>query len=268
MATLYREGMGIWDEIEIGQRKCAVWRFPFRSLYVERVDIEWHVLSLPESSKGTEVSRLLILRSQKPLSSAWRHYLAHESSLVMPVPVLPDRPVVIRPDRPLTILPGEKAQFFLEIPVWFRLTTLDENRKRIFEEPLAILSNTWFGDPLNGDLCYSLDIRLHQSIQSVGSNVHSAVCPLHLTNDSASDLPLEKVCLHVENLSVFKGETRLWTNGMNVIFKGAEQATQIQITPSVPLFEENLVLAADARLPAEGWNIKKTFSMLKYFTEF
>jgi hypothetical protein len=95
-----------------------------------------------------------------------------------------------------------------------------------------------------------------------------AVCPLHLTNDSAQDLPFEKVCLHVENLSVFKSAARLWTNGLNVVFKGPEQATQIQITGSVPDFEENLALASRARQPAEGWNIRKTFNMLKYFTEF
>ena len=262
-----REGMGIWDELEISQRKCAVWHFPFRSLYVERVDFEWHVLSVPDDHAGRQATRTLIERADKPISSAWRHYLDHDAPRVIPVPALPDRALVVRPDRALTILPGESAQFFLEIPVWFRLTSATGSRKRIFEEPLTILSNTWFGDPLNGELCYSMDIRLHQNIQTVSSCAFTAVCPLHLTNDSSSDLPFEKVCLHVENLSVFKNPQRLWTNGMNVIFKGPEQATQIQITGGVPGFEEDLIQASGARQPAEGWNIKKTFSMLKYFTE-
>jgi hypothetical protein len=266
MAPAMKEGIAIWEELEIGQRQCAVWRFPYRHIFVERVDIEWHVLSLPAEGKNQSACTF-IERSGKPVSAAWRHYLAHDFPLVMPVPVLPDRPVVVRPDRPLTILPGESAQFFLEIPVWFRLTSAGGGNIRIFEEPLRILSNTWFGDPLNGELCYSLDIRLHQSIQSVMVCPGSAVCPLHLTNDSNSDLPFEKVCLHVENLSVFKSGTRLWTNGLNVIFKGPEQATQIQITGGVPDFEGNLLLASGARQPAEGWSIKKTFSMLKYFTE-
>jgi hypothetical protein len=147
MASLDGEGMGIWEELEIGQRQCAVWRFPYRSITVERVDIEWHVLSLPEVSKCAAPTRTFIQRSGKPLSSAWRHYLTHESPFVAPVPVLPDRPVVVRPDRALTILPGERAQFFLELPVWFRLIAAQGNRKQIFEEPLAVLSNTWVWRP-------------------------------------------------------------------------------------------------------------------------
>ncbi len=262
-----RTGIQIWEELEISQRQCAVWSFPVRRIYVERVDIEWHVISLPSEGGGSRTMRSFIQRSEKPVSSAWRHYLAHEYPLVAPAPVLPDRPIVVRPDRSLTILPGESAQFFLEIPVWFRLASTGRDAIRIFEEPLSVLSNTWFGDPLNGELCYSLDIRLHQNIQSVPECAATAVCPLHLTNDSNSDLPFEKVCLHVENLSVFKGEKRLWTNGLNVVFKGPEQATQIQITAGVPEFEDNLVPASRARQPVEGWNIKKTFSMLKYFTE-
>ncbi len=183
------------------------------------------------------------------------------------MPILADRPLVVRSDRPLTLLQGESALFFLEIPVWFRLCTADPRQLLIFEEPLSILSNTWFGDPVNGELCYSLDVRLHQGIESVEPCAFIAVCPLSLTNDSNIDLPFEKVCLHVENLSVFKGERFLWTNRLNVVFKGPEQTTQIQIVNAQPEFEPELVLACRARQPAEGWNLKKTFSLLKYFTE-
>ena len=33
-------------------------------------------------------------------------------------------------------------------------------------------------------------------------------------------------------------------------------------------FEEGLVLLSEAREPASGWNIRRTFGVLKYFTDF
>lgn len=262
----HKEGIAVWDSVDIGQKSCAVWSFPGYRIFVERIDIEWHVLSQPTEPSGSLASQFFIERTEKPDSSDWRHYLIRRSTPVNPVPALPDRPLVIKPDRPLTILPGESARFFLEIPIWFRLTAGDEGIL-IFEEPLSVLSNTWFGDPLNGQLCYRLEIRLHQSIGSVDPSAHVAMCPLSLTNDSRQGLPFEKLCLHVENLSVFKGADRLWTNGLNVVFKGPDQATQIQLDSGRPEFGGELVPACSPREPMDSWSIKKTFSMLKYFTE-
>ena len=88
--------------------------------------------------------------SQKPTSSQWRHYLHRDSGTMQPSPVLPDRPVVMRPDRALTLLPGQSTIFFLELPVWFRLSTSGYRPAQIFEEPLTVLTRTWFGDPVTG----------------------------------------------------------------------------------------------------------------------
>jgi hypothetical protein len=263
-----RTGIGIWDGLEIEQKECFLWRFPTRELYVERIDVEWHILALGGSGTECSASRSLIERAGKPASSAWRHVLNREGSRVQPTPALPDRPVVVRPDRSLILLPGESSLFFLEIPVWFRLSLAGERQTRIFEEPIVVLSNTWFGDPVNGELCYALGTRLHQGIESVDPCPYRALCPLFITNESETDLVFDKICLHAENLNVFKGPSRLWTNRLNVIFKGSEQTTQIQILTTPPDLEGGVSLAAEARQPADVWNIRKTFGMLKYFTDF
>ena len=139
---------------------------------------------------------------------------------------------------------------------------------RIFEEPLSTLTRTWFGDPVNGELCWGLATRLHHSIDSVEPTSWVAVCPILIENDSDTDLDFEKICVHVENLSIFRGPRRLWANSLNVIFKGPDQATQIEIVRTPPGFEQGLVLVSAARQPSAGWNIRKTFGMLKYFTDF
>ncbi len=141
-------------------------------------------------------------------------------------------------------------------------------RLKIFEEALVVLTKTWFGDPITGELCYGLATRLHQGIDSVEPSAYLAVCPLSITNDSDTDLVFEKICLHVENLSVFRSPKRLWTNRLNVVFRGPDQGTQIEIDRDAPGFEKGLALFADARQLASGWNIRRTFGILKSFADF
>jgi hypothetical protein len=265
---MQKTGLAVWETSEIPQKKCAVWSFPERSIWVERIESEWHVLSLPETTGGKEARFWIEARAKKPGSSQWRHYLHRENGSVQPIPALPDRPLVVRPDRSLTILPGQSAIFFLELPVWFRLSTIGYRPTRIFEEPLSLLTRTWFGDPVTGELCWGLATRLHHAIDSVNPSASIAVCPLMIENDSEIDLAFEKICLHVENLSVFRGVRHLWTNSLHAIFKGPDQATQIEIVHTPPDFEPDLTPLCEARLPAAGWNIRRTFGMLKYFTDF
>ena len=263
-----KTGIAVWEPVEIPQKRCALWRFPMRSIWVERIETEWHVLTLPEPRRNAGALYRIVSRAQKPISSHWRHYLHRDSGTMQPFPVLPDRPIVLRPDRALTLLPGQSTIFFLEIPVWFRLSASGYRPARIFEEPLMVLTRTWFGDPVNGELCWGLATRLHHSIDSVEPTADHAVCPLMIENDSETDLEFQKICLHVENLNIFRGKRLLWTNSLHAVFRGPDQITQIEIGHTPPGFEEGLVSISDARLPATGWNIRRTFGMLKSFTDF
>lgn len=265
---MQQTGLGVWEQSEIPEKKCAVWRFRTRSIWVERVESEWHVLTLPERAIAGDAQFRIENRAKKPGSSQWRHYLHREIGPVQPVPVLPDRPVVIRPDRALTILPGQSAVFFLELPLWFRLSIGGTRPTRIFEQPLSLLTRTWFGDPVTGELCWGLATRLHHSVESMEENASRALCPIMIENDSEGDLDFAKICLHVENLSVFRGVRFLWTNSLHAVFKGPDQATQIEIIHVPPDFEPGLVPLAEARMPSAEWNIRRTFGMLKYFTDF
>jgi hypothetical protein len=265
MEQVTRTGLAVWDAISVGERQCIQWRFPHRSFYVERLASEWHVLSLPAHEPEVLESCAIIDRSEKPDSMAWRHYLLKNADRLQPLPMLPDRPLVVRPDRPLTILAGQNALFHLEIPLWFRLTAAGEKPLRMFEEALIVPIPTWFGDPVNGELCYTLTTRLHQSLDSLDPSAHRAVCPVAIANDSDTDLPFEKICLHVENLSVFRAPAQLWTNRINVLFRGPEQATQINIAQGVPDVGGDIRLATTARQPTEGWSFRRTFSIFKDF---
>ncbi|HEY9593355.1 MAG TPA: hypothetical protein VHE79_02700 [Spirochaetia bacterium] len=262
-----RTGLAVWDPVEIPQKKCVLWQFPLHSIWVERVESEWHVLTRSVTARRADSRAGFIARGKKPTSSQWRHYLHRTPGPVQPMPVMPDRPIVIRPDRSLSILPGQSTVFFLELPVWFRLSTGGYRPTTVFEEPLTPLTRTWFGDPVNGELCWGRATRLHHALESVEHSACVAVCPLMIENSAEIDLAFEKICIHVENLSLFMGE-RLWTNSLHAVFMGPEPTTEIEITHDAPEFEPGLRLVTPARHPSAGWNIRRTFGVLKYFTNF
>ena len=120
-----KTGIAVWDQVEIPQKTMRRVAIPpaqhLGGAHRERV-----ARPLPagaRSGSGRAPHRSCRApRSRHP--PQWRHYLHRESGPVQPSPVLPDRPVVIRPDRALTLLPGQSTVFFLEIPVWFRLSTI------------------------------------------------------------------------------------------------------------------------------------------------
>lgn len=261
-------GLAVWDEWNLGPKQTAVWTFPGRTFYVERIEQEWHVLSVAGPAAAREASRTVIERSRKPRSSEWRHYLTRHGGPVRPQPALPDRSIVAKPDRSLTLLAGESARFFLEIPVWFRLAVGADPEVRVFEEPISVMSNTWFGDPVNGELCYSLASRLHQNMDSIAPVAWRAVCPMAVENESSTDIAFERICLQVQTLAVFRGAERLWTNGLSVLFRGAGQASHIQVSPGAPEFEPGIAPVAPARQPADSWDIRRTFNRIRGFAEF
>jgi hypothetical protein len=261
-------GMSVWSPVEIGDRQCAAWRFSPHSFYVERVENQWHVLSLPETGGAEDITDSpacsFFQNIEKPESTAWRHFLLHEHRPLQAIPAMPDRPIVIRSDRPLTLLPGESALFYLHIPVFFKLTALGSRRSTVCEEPIEVMCKTWFGDPLTGEICYSLATRLHQTLHSVPFSGFEAVCPLFISNESDTGLAFSKICLHTEAVAVYKG-SRLWTNQISVVFKGSEQTTQIQIDRNAPAYENALELVCEAREQTESRLTRRSFSMFKYF---
>ena len=176
-----KTGIAVWDPVEIPQktvRRCGAFRCAASGWSASRPS--GTSSPMPETRQERTPRTACSSRGPRsPTSSEWRHYLHRDSGPMQPSPVLPDRPVVMRPDRALTLLPGQSTIFFLEIPVWFRLSTSGYRPARIFEEPLTVLTRTWFGDPVNGELCWGLATRLHHSIESVEPSRRPRGLPPH-----------------------------------------------------------------------------------------
>ena len=197
----------------------------------------------------------------------WNRWVAgEESARVRLVPVMPDRSVVIRPRYPLNVPRGKEVLFFVSIPVWVRVLVGETESQPLCELPTVVLSKTWFGDPISGELCYSLKTKVLRQIGMVENRAYMAVCPVLIRNQAFADLDFQRICIRVEHLSLYLGETRLWSNQVEVQFHGEELNSTIITGRGAPDFERTADRVCEAREPAERSLLKKSFFFLKALT--
>lgn len=265
------EDMSVWNPVELSAGDCVQWRLENLSVWAQRYEQSLHALRRYDAGEaGQGPAYGFRARADKPDSVDWKHYLVKEGGWAIPVPAMMDRPVIVRPDRELIIPPGERARFFIGLPLWFALrvgTSPDaKNQLPLFEVPIVPPANAWFGDPVAGELCYYADVRLFQDAGEQPLSPGRAVCPLWIHNESDKELSFDRFCLHTEFLGIYRGPARLWTNEVSILFKGASQATQVQPSKAAPELDGAATLVREPRHAAENWYFKRSFDLLKNFT--
>ncbi len=240
-------------------------------LWVRRSPEDWYVAH--EREPGREQVEVPPAPLHPAQSTArvdrltWNRWVAGEEAARMRlVPCMPDRAVVIRPRYPLNVPRGKEVLFFVSLPVWARVLVGESESEALCELPAVVLNKTWFGDPITGELCYSLKTKVLRQIEMVENHAHQAVCPVLIRNQAFADLDFQRICIRVEYLSVYRGLTRLWTNQVEVQFHGEELNSTIITGRGAPDFERAAEKLSEARLPPERSLLKKSFSFLKALT--
>ncbi len=258
-----------WHPTGVEAGKPYYWKIGSLHLWITKSGDEW-LLASKQVAGDLDSKEVIVARAQeKPEELLWNRFVfTEESNIIQLIPVLQDRAIVVGSEIPVKILPGGRALFFVNIPVWVRVYT-GENRKAILTEiPTVTLSNTWFGDPMSGELCYSLRSHARRSIQNMGVYPQRAVCPIRVKNKSTNQLDFQKLCVHAEHLKVYEGKSRLWTNEVNIDFFGEDEPSEVGFSNTEPTFEEGCKLLCEERIPVDRSLLKKSVSILKYFTRF
>ena len=155
------------------------------------------------------------------------------------------------------------------MPLWLRFVFRPEGREAVGAEvPTRKLSSTWFGDPAGGELCYSLEAPLRRGADAVAPDESYAVCEVEVRNLSPEPLAFERICVHVESMRLFSSGGRLWTNEVQVAFKGADQVSQLSFLPKPPASVRSPELVCDHRTPPDNSLLKRSFNFLREITGF
>jgi len=259
----------LWDSSTVKSETLYRASFSTLTVWLKRSREDWYLAS-QRPGKETNPAPLSEVKGRKPRQdlnfSRW--VVGPDVSTVQFVPAMPDRSIVVRPAVPLKVPAGKDALFFLSIPVWVRVLAQPPKGITLCELPTLILSNTWFGEPTSGELCYALRTRAMRSLEEIENRPYTAICPVSIRNRAPKELDFERLCVRVEHLNVYRGRQRLWTNELEVRFQGDEHSSQVTIGKGAPKFAENLIKVCEAREPVENALLKQSFSFLRSLTGF
>lgn len=171
------------------------------------------------------------------------------------VPMMPDRQVTVRPDTPFRLTKGTSIRIYTRVPTWIAVYAIDDTLHKLVEIPTVILSKTWFGDFIDGTLSYWLSTRARRSIVSEMFQPHTVICTLNIRNESDEDLSIEKINLLAERLSIYIKDDQLWSDEMDVLYKGGDQHSELTVKSTAPEYASDAILVTQPRNP-----VKKSFA--------
>lgn len=182
------------------------------------------------------------------------------------LPTFPDRPLVVKSEYPFTLLRRAEARVYTRVPLWVRIEAVDQARgagARLIEIPTEDLSETWWGDFLDGELAYWIRTKARRELREELFEPHMIVCTLQLTNLSEDDLRVEKLVLRVEHLSIFAQEgARLWAEEVRVDYHGEAEGSEIHMDDEPPREAADAREISPARAQTRSFRAR-TFARLK-----
>lgn len=256
----------LWKPHTIGQDQTLDLYLGSLHLWIHRGKKEWYIAHETEPDSNERCSASISDSPFLPDRDWTRWILDDHIKHIQLKPQLPDRPLIVRPEMPMCLMPKQSVQFFIGIPVWLAITFGAKHEKAI-EIPTTTLSNSWFGQFTEGELCYAVKTtaKLHQ--QSLLPSPQRAVFPLEVRNISQEKLNFERLCIRPQYLNIFQGETRLWTSKGRVSYRGEDNWSRIVYAANAPEFEQAGVLLGKARDAVQRGTILKTFDNFKQRVE-
>ncbi len=257
-----------WGRLD---RAASTWRLGSSRVWIRVRDDEWEVASTHVDDDQDPDAHTTTIDHTGPTDApeeiVWTRFVTTLDDEVSTRPGLPDRPVVVRPASPMVLLPGRWGRFFFRVPLWTMLISNASGRELVMSEiPSKALKSIWFGSIAGGELCYAIEAPLERSVEDLEVDRSFAICEVTVRNSSRERLHFERICVHVEYMSLFDGGDRLWTNEVRVTFKGSEQVSQLSFLPGPPHSVSGAQRVAPSRLPPESDLIKRSFALIREIT--
>ncbi len=251
-----------WEPVAFKEDDCLHWQVGPCKLWVKRTEDEWQVAV----QRGASENGLTVADTQEPPSGVtWTRWAAiNDDYIFRLLPVMPDRPALVRPESPFTFPPQSNLHFYVSIPIWLRLATGANGGNVLRDEAVVVLSNSWFGDPMEGRLCYALKTTARRSSRFLRILPHLAACRVHIKNRSEKMLAFERLCIHTAHLCLYHDDKRFWTNQIDVTYGGESQPDSIAFAGAPkPAGQANVI--TEAREPVKKGLFQKSFSDFKAF---
>ena len=178
-------------------------------------------------------------------------------------PVFPPRTLIVKPELSFHLLPRSGARIFVRVPLWVRVEAAGAETVTLTEVPSVVLSDTWWGEFTEGELCYWLPTSARRRVDPDAIAPHQVVCPLDLSNRSDRELEVERIALRVAHLSIYRAERGFWSDVTRVRYRGEDEGSEIQVSGRAPEEAGDATRVADPRRQVTKSFRTRTFSRLR-----
>lgn len=150
------------------------------------------------------------------------YFRTGESNSLFIAPELPGKPLVFKGNK-LALLPYEKLDFYIKIPLILQIYRTSKKPENLIKEITHTrLSDTWFGEPDNGEIALNSGSEYFLDLDKITCDDFEAICPVSVYNNAGNILELQRVIIRVENLSLYLKNTKLITSQVKLEYKGKE----------------------------------------------
>lgn len=200
--------------------------------------------------------------AEPPEELKWSRWANRSSEEPLSItPVFPDLPIVVGPEFPMTIGSGSEIKFYTRIPVWVRIA-FNKSEYVLKEIPSTPLSKTWFGTPLEGELCFWLTTKARRSLSEVESKPNVVNCPIRISNQDTEDLHFEKFCYRVGRLGIHRFNGDLWAGETKIVNHDQDTPSDITMTGKLPQDMGKGQQLSKPRYPMQSSLASRTFKRL------
>jgi hypothetical protein len=215
----------IWDAFDLQENQIYYWKIGTCNLWMTKDKTEIYIASIHAENidiqKGSDI----------PENLFWSRFaLKDKVTSIEFVPIMPDRPVVVKPESSFYLTKNTMKNIYVRVPVWISINVAAKSKMQLLEIPSVILSNTWFGDLSEGELCYWLSSGARSQIEVDPATPFMAICPLTLQNQSDENLLVEKLAVRTENSTLYMHNGQLWSDMIFITYTGQSEISKVIFT--------------------------------------
>lgn len=145
-----------------------------------------------------------------------------KSNTLLIEPALPAKPMVFKGTM-LNVLPGQRLTFFLKIPLSFQIYYSKKLPENLLKEVVyKKLSDTWFGEPDNGEAAFALGSEYFLDFDKIENSECEAICPITVYNNSQKNLPLQRLIIRNDFVTLYQNEGKIVGSEVLIEFKGSD----------------------------------------------
>lgn len=251
-----------WKKYEFAVNQTLQFKAGFAEVLVKHIGNGWLIKSYVhhQAADGLEVEEIEGIANDSEVF----HFQTGKSNALIVVPAFPQKAVVFRNNKNIKISAGESANLFLRIPLVMQFyfhEVKDENK--LFEIPLRRLSDTWFGDPDNGEPAFSIGNNYDTDFAEVNALLWEAVSPVEIINNTTGVFELQRLILRVEDFSLFLKSKQLLSNHVSIEFKGPEHAGSVNLSVKKEIHGQKTLQLAKPQTTVSRNLLRKSFFFIK-----